>query len=57
MTKTETSKCSYVNNRKTGEQCGQMTVAKLRIGRSDLSIHVSIRVPLYVCSAIYSLTV
>ena len=28
----ETSKCSFIRNRRTGEECGKMTVAKLRIG-------------------------
>ena len=28
----ETSKCSFISNRKTGEECGKMTIAKLRIG-------------------------
>ena len=27
----ETSKCSFISNRRTGEECGKMTVAKLRI--------------------------
>ena len=31
---TETSKCSFISNRRTGEECGKMTVAKLRIGWS-----------------------
>ena len=30
----ETSKCSFISNRRTGEECGKMTVAKLRIGWS-----------------------
>ena len=30
----ETSKCSFISNERTGEECGEMTVAKLRIESS-----------------------